>query len=166
MSKTLYDLTAEYTALYEAMASGDDLTEEQVTALSDLSGDLTAKLDAYGCVMAELKNKADQIKAEEDRLKAWRTTVENHIKRMKQSVEMAMLATGQTKVETPHWRYSVQKSYAVEPSEDFVEWAVEHGREDLYTIKYDVSKTNIKKALQAGEEIPARIIEGQFVKVV
>lgn len=165
MSKTLYELTAEYAALYEAMASGEELTDEQVTALTDLSGDLTGKLDGYGCVIAELTAKAAQIKAEEDRLAGWRKTIESHISRLKQGVQYAMQSTGQDKIETAHWRYGFRKSTAVEPHGDFVMWAEANGREDLIKRTVVPSLTAIRDAIEKGQQIPADIVERRSLQV-
>ncbi len=162
---TLYEITSDYRALYEAMAAGDDLTDEQITALTDLSGSLTDKLDAYGCVRAELKVKAAALKAEEDRLAAWRKTIESHITRLERGIETAMLMSEQDKVETAHWRYGFRKSTAVEPIADFAVWAEANNRFDLIRVTTAPVLSAIREAIERGQDIPATIVERRSLQV-
>jgi len=167
VSKTLYDLTAEYTALYDAMASGEDLTEEQVTALSDLSGDLTAKLDGYGCIIRELEGREKTLAEEIDRLNKWKTAVANHIRRLKDAALYALIMTEQTKVKTDRFEFSVRhtKPSVLLNDDEFIDWAKKCGRLDLIKVEEKPSKDAIQKALKAGEDIPATLIVKQSLYV-
>lgn len=165
MKKTLYELTTDYALLYDLMAAGEELTEQQAEELMSASGDLMEKMDAYGIVMQGLNARIAELKAEEERLARWRKTVESHVTRLKGGIENTMNALGLDKTETKHWRYSFRTSKAVEVGDDFVAYAQKHDRHDLIRTTVAPNRVAIRKALENGEELPAHITERRNLQV-
>ena len=64
-----------------------------------------------------------------------------------------MNATNRTKLETARNKVSFRKIKAVEISKDFLEWA-KSNRPDLLKVTTEVSKTAVKAAIEAGDELP------------
>lgn len=59
-----------------------------------------------------------------------------------------------------------RKSKSVEFGDDFINWCQNNDRDDLLTYKDPtVSKTAVKKALEAGENVPAVIVENLNISI-
>ena len=147
---TLYELTNDYMELLQ-MAEDPDIDEQAfMDTLEGIEGALEDKADGYAKVMRMLEADAKGIKAEEDRLSARRKTIENNIKRMKQSLQYAMEATGKTKFKTQLFSFNVQNNPA----------SVVMDEQDVANIperflKYkdpEIDRKAIKDAIKAGDE--------------
>ncbi len=147
---TLYDLTNDYMELLQ-MAEDPDIDEQAfMDTLEGIEGALEDKADGYAKVMRMLDGDVVTIKAEEDRLSARRKTIENRIKRMKQSLQYAMEATGKTKFKTQLFSFNVQNNPA----------SVVMDEPDVANIperflKYkdpEIDRKAIKDAIKAGDE--------------
>ena len=147
---TIYELTSDYLNLLE-LAEDPDIDEQAfMDTLEGIEGALEDKADGYAKVMRMLEADAKGIKAEEDRLSARRKTIENNIKRMKQSLQYAMEATGKTKFKTQLFSFNVQNNPA----------SVVMDEPDVANIperflKYkdpEIDRKAIKDAIKAGDE--------------
>ena len=147
---TLYELTNDYMELLQ-MAEDPDIDEQAfMDTLEGIEGALEDKADNYAKIMRMLETDAKGIRAEEDRLSARRKTIENNIKRMKQSLQYAMEATGKTKFKTQLFSFNVQNNPA----------SVVMDEPDVANIperflKYkdpDIDRKAIKDAIKAGDE--------------
>lgn len=164
---TLYQLSDQYLKILAALSDEEELTEEQMAALLSSQEELTEKLDAYGIVIAELRNKMDLISAEKKRLGEWEKSIKNHISRMKQAAVTALQVAEIDRLETRHWRFSFRKSAAIELDDGFLEWASKSGRDDL--LRYSdpqPDKAAIRMEIEAGKAgIPARLIETKNLQI-
>ena len=147
---TIYELTSDYLNLLE-LAEDPDIDEQAfMDTLEGIEGALEDKADNYAKIMRMLEADTKGIKAEEDRLSARRKTIENNIKRMKQSLQYAMEATGKTKFKTQLFSFNVQNNPAsVVMNEPDVANIPER------FIKYkdpDIDRKAIKDAIKAGDE--------------
>ena len=107
---TLYEIAEEFQRLY-ALADEMDLSPEDIAdTVEGLDYELEDKADAYGKVIRSLEGDIASLKAEIDRLGARKKTIENNIKNMKQSLEMAMRASGKQKIKTKLFNFSIQKN--------------------------------------------------------
>ena len=100
--RTLYKITGELRELLE-LAQEAELDEEAITDIIETMGldvDLEQKVENYWYVIDELEASNKRIKEEENRLKARRTTQENNIKRMKQTLTGALEVIGVEKIKT------------------------------------------------------------------
>ena len=147
---TLYDLTNDYMELLE-LAEDPDIDEQAfLDTLEGIEGALEDKADNYAKCMRMLEADAKGIKAEEDRLSARRKTIENNIKRMKQSLQAMMELTGKTKFKTQLFSFNVQNNPAsVVMDESDVDNIPER------FLKYkdpEIDRKAIKDAIKAGDE--------------
>jgi len=147
---TLYDLTSDYLNLLE-LAEDPDINEQAfLDTLEGIEGALEDKADNYAKIMRMLDGDALAIREEERRLEARRKTVENNIKRMKQSLQTMMELTGKTKFKTQLFSFGIQNNPAsVVMDEQYIENIPER------FLKYkdpDIDRKAIKDAIKAGDE--------------
>jgi hypothetical protein len=85
---------------------------------------------------------------------------ENNIERLKDRVKTAMQTFGVSKIETPTLTLSLRSSKAVEVvDENLVD-------EEYFRVKKEVSKTELKKAIEEGKEVfGARIVENISLQI-
>jgi len=147
---TLYELTNDYMELLQ-MAEDPDIDEQAfLDTLEGIEGALEDKADNYAKIMRMLDGDALAIREEERRLEARRKTVENNIKRMKQSLQTMMELTGKTKFKTQLFSFNVQNNPA----------SVVIDEPDVANIperflKYkdpEIDRKAIKDAIKAGDE--------------
>lgn len=109
---TLYELTSEYLQLLE-MAEDPDVDLQTIAdTMEAIGGEIEDKADGYARVMKQIEANAAGIKAEIDRLTARKTSMENNVKRMKETLQAAMEATGKKKFKTALFSFGIQKNPA------------------------------------------------------
>lgn len=107
---TLYELTAEFQEFLQ-YASENEFDEESIETTKEmLMADIENKADGYGMVIRELEGQTETLKAEIDRLSKRKTVIDNNIKNMKNSLEMAMRALNQPKIKTTLFTFAIQKN--------------------------------------------------------
>lgn len=92
--------------LYDAGSTEDTAALELRRA--ELAGQLLQKIERYGSVIRTLDKLAEARKAEADRLRARAKTAEAGADWLKQQLLVHMLATGQDRIETPRFSFSVR----------------------------------------------------------
>lgn len=107
---TLYEIAGEFQRLYETADEYDWTPEEIADTLEGMEYELEEKADDYAKVIRSIEGDIASLKAEIDRLTARKKTMENNIKNMKQSLEMAMRAAGKQKIKTKLFNFSIQKN--------------------------------------------------------
>lgn len=146
---TLYELTAEFQDFLQ-MASEQEFDAETIETTNEmLMDDIEHKVDGYGMVIRELESQTDALKAEIDRLSKRKTVIENNIKSMKNSLEMAMRALNQPKIKTTLFTFAIQKNPAKLVIDDI------NKVPDQYWIAQEPKLDNngIKDALKNGQEL-------------
>ena len=148
---TLYQLTADYLNLLE-MAEDPDIDEQAfMDTLDGIEGAIEVKAEGYAKVMRQLEADAAACDAESKRLKNKAKTIDNNIKRMKQALQYAMVATGKTKFKTALFSFGIQKNPAsVVMDETYIENIPER-----FLIRKDpeINRKAIKEAINNGEDI-------------
>lgn len=142
---TLYELTSEYLQLLE-MAEDPDVDLQTIAdTMESIGGEIEDKADGYARVMKQIEADTAGIKAEIERLTARKASMENNVKRMKESLQAAMEATGKKKFKTELFSFGIQKNPSRVVLDDVVP--------DKYLIPQEpkVDRNSIKAALQAGE---------------
>lgn len=107
---TLYQLREEYEMLLDM---AEDPTVDPITlegTLEAIDGELEEKADGYAKVMRQIEHDIAGLKAEESRIADRRRAMENNVKRMKESLEDMMLATGKLKFKTELFSFGIQKN--------------------------------------------------------
>jgi len=107
---TLYELTGQYQQLLE-MIQNDEFDEWTLKdTLEGLDGEIEIKADGYAKVIKELEGNVDTLKNEIDRLSRKKSSYENNIKIMKESLENTMKITGKTKFKTELFSFNIQNN--------------------------------------------------------
>ena len=137
----LYDIAE----IYENLENIDD--EVAVAAAMDsVDAALEEKLESTAKVIRNLEAEADGLEAEEKRLKARKTAVKNRIADIKGYVQQNLEAMGKEKVTSGIFKWSIQ---ANAPSVNILDESLIP--DDYWKIERKPMKTEIKKAIEAGE---------------
>ena len=148
---TLYDLTADYMALI-SMAEDPDIDEQAfLDTLEGIEGALEDKAENYAKVMRMLD--ADEAAYDEEAKFFARKAkaAHNAKRRMKESLQYAMEATGKTKFKTALFTFALQKNApSVIIDEPYIENLPER-----FLVPQDpkINKVAIKDAIKNGEDL-------------
>ena len=143
---TLYELKEEYEMLLEMAEDPmiDPITLEGT--LEALDGELEEKADGYARVMRQIEYDMATLTTEEARLRNRRKTMENNLRRMKERLEDAMLATGKTKFKTDLFSFAIQKN----PKSVMIDDISRIPKEYLIEQEPKVDRAKLKADLTAG----------------
>lgn len=111
----LYELTEQWDDVFNMMEDGE--TDEQVVfdTLEAIEGEIEDKADNYAKIIRNLQASVDALKAEEDRLYQRRKSAENHIQRLKDTLQANLEFIGKTKFKTDLFSFSVSKNGGKQP---------------------------------------------------
>ena len=116
MKATLFDIVGEFQDLYELATSEEIESEEAfIDTLESLKGELEAKSSGYVAVINRLdmeQKKADEIVK---RYQALRDSRKNAIKRMKDTLMMAMDSLDRTEMPAGDLTIKIKKNGGVQP---------------------------------------------------
>lgn len=112
---TLYELQGEYLQLLHMLE--DPEIEEQVVldTLEGIDYELEIKAENYAKIMKELEGNVEVIKLEMNRLAGKKNKLESNIKKLKDNLQEAMVATGKTKFKTDLFSFNIQKNGGTAP---------------------------------------------------
>ncbi len=161
MKATLYDLQQETLALLERIdsvgAEGDgELDADTETMLdrwmADLNRSVEEKVEGYACIIKELGWRAEARKQEADRLRKLVDADEAKVRRLKQRLLEFFTATNTKRVDTEHFRVSVQANggklaLVVPPNAEELPALYQ-----AVEVKADVDA--IRAAIEAGKTVP------------
>ncbi|EEY10687.1 siphovirus Gp157 family protein [Mannheimia haemolytica serotype A2 str. OVINE] len=108
----------------------------------------------------------ETIDNEIKRLQTMKKVRQNALDRVKDYLKRNMAQTGIFKIKSPLFKisYAERKNAAVELDEDL--FLANNLNQDLVSVKITPSKTAIKKALEAGEQIiGARLVDSQILTI-
>lgn len=162
---TLYELTDELMMLLDIAEDPDVDPEVVEDTLAALTGEIEEKAVGYGKVIRQLESDAVALKAEEARLNNRRKTLESNVKRMKDSLFMAMKALDKQKIDTDLFKFSIRKNpAAVVIDEQYIENIPEE-----YLIQQDpkIDKAKLKEDLKAGKDLDgiAHLEQGESLMI-
>ena len=121
--KTLYQISEDLLALDDLLfeVGGDISEEEAATAIEQWFAEneaaLQQKLDGYGYLIRRQEADASFVDEEVKRLQARKQARENAAKRLKDRLKQFMEEHGMKDIETPHFRFAVQKNGGRTPIE-------------------------------------------------
>lgn len=137
----LYDIAE----IYENLENIDDEVAV-ATAMDAVDAALEEKLESTAKVIRNLEAEAEALEAEEKRLKARKTAVKNRIADIKGYVQGNLEAMGKDKISSGIFKWSIQ---ANAPSVNILDESLIP--DDYWKIERKPMKTEIKKAIEAGE---------------
>ncbi|AKC57615.1 hypothetical protein FSDG_01557 [Fusobacterium animalis 7_1] len=165
-----YDVAKDYIERMEYLEQGINSETGEMTdnsnQLAIWTDELTKDLkDKSANVIAVVRNQELTIEAldtEIERLKAMKDSIEKKLDKFKCYIKSAMVVNGIEKIETPIGNIKFTKSTAVEI---YDEKLIDKKFIKIET-KEKISKTDIKNALKAGEEVQgARLVENKNLKI-
>lgn len=160
----IYQIGQEYLELSEILQdNGGELTEELEVRLAINESNLVEKSTGYIQVIKSLDAENDIIDSEIKRLQGLKSNRTKTINRLKETVKDAMLIFGKDKIETPLYKITFRSSKSVEIYDaDLL--PPECLRVEVVTKP--ISKTDIKKLIDSGKEIPgAKVVENRNLQI-
>lgn len=158
----LYEIDREIEACVD-FETGEILDAERLDALQI---ERTAKLEGVACWIKNLTADANAIREEEKALAERRKAAEKKAESLSKWLANALQGK---KLSTAKVAVSFRRSEGLDVinERDFLDWAFENGRDDLFT--YQDPKVNakaVKDAIKSGADIPyVRIEERQNIQI-
>lgn len=146
----IYELTEQYLELQQ-MLEDPDMDQEVINdTLEAIDGEIEIKADNYAKVMLNMSSHMEGVKAEIARLNARKNLLESGIKRLKQNLQEAMVATGKKKFKTDLFSFNIQKNGGKAPVILDVKDTSELP-DELVRIKEEPDLDAIRALLEQGE---------------
>lgn len=156
----LYEIKPEIELILLDVNEDGMLTDEAMERLQQLQMDEQTKIENVACYIKDLNAESKAIREEEKALADRRKVKENKAERLKNYLSDYLQSNGGTKYETPRAILSFRKSEAVSIDDDALI------PEDFKTYEPKISKTQIKEAIKAGQEVPgAKIVTNQSLQI-
>lgn len=161
----LYELATDYEILLNYIESieeySDDAGDYIADTLESINEPFEEKIINTAYVIKNMGAQEEAIQSEIRRLNKRKQTLKNSQERLKNNVMEALQRTGKDKVDGDLFSVSLRNN-----PESVVITNEESIPEDYLQVEYKVSKTDLKKALQAGENIEgARLTRTQSVQI-
>jgi phage host-nuclease inhibitor protein Gam len=153
----LFEIGQEFEGLYSLLEDIEvdengvviDNSEAVAELYQELQTNLEDKLDASSYICKELISNADTLKAEAKRLTEKARTLENREKRIKQLMKEAIIQSGEMKLKTDKFSFSVRSS-DVYNYDDVNMFGLS---DEFIKVKQEIDKTKIKQYVKAGGTI-------------
>lgn len=156
---SLYELTQEVLYLQALLEDGD--IDEQIYKDTVEAMCVDGKLENICKVMRNMERKSEAFGVEIERMKARKKTLDNSVKRLKDSMLDYMLVAEANKVEAGLFTLSVGKAKSVNVTN-----LKQLPDEFLLPQEPKVDKNGIAKAIRDGEEVPgAEIVESPYISI-
>lgn len=107
---TLYEITGQFMELLEMAQEGVLDRETIEDTLEGVEFEFEEKADAYAKVVNSLNADVNAIDKEIKRLTERKDMISNNAKRIKESLERAMIETGKTRFKTALFGFGIQKN--------------------------------------------------------
>lgn len=141
----LYEITELYENITNLYEDGDIEKADFESALNNIQVEFTEKLDSIGKLIKNLESDDKALDEEIERLKAKKNT--NKIKNLKSYVESQLILTETKKVETPLFKFAIQKN---PPSLDIKDES--NIPPEFFVIsKPTINKRELLKAVKSGD---------------
>lgn len=165
----LYEISDQYAAL---MDMADDIPADALSdTLESIQADFDEKAINVALVIQNLKSDENQLKEEIDRLASKKKAIKARQDRLREYLLTNMQAIKKINVKSPLINITLKRTPAkIDKSEDwesrFVNWAQENNRDDLLFF-YDPEPDTkaIMRALDNGEDIPAKLVSGETIMI-
>lgn len=165
---SIYNISANYKALFDTFDNAEDLTDEEIEAYLDtlegIEDEFDIKAENIACYIKSLKGDVDLIDEEIEALKKRKQVKKNLINRLKRMLVENMQRINKKKIDRPRAKLTLKNNpeqVHFTDEEAFFKWAEEQDKAEFIntSIKQTLSKTAVKAALQDGEELPEAWLE-------
>lgn len=168
----LYELSDQFAELFDRFDEINEYTPEDggdpeaaremlrcawFDTLTAIEDEFDVKAENVACYIKSMNAEIKAMKEEESALRRRRQAFENSVERLKGYLLGTMNAIGRSKIDMPRARLSIRhnaESLVVEDESRFIEWAQHEAGELLKYAAPEIKKTDAKKMLQAGHELP------------
>ena len=144
---TLWNLTGEFQSLYE-LATEEDDEQAFLDTLEALKGELEVKAEGYVHVIKQLDMEANECRKVMEAFKAKKEIRDNHIKRMKEALLLAMEAAEIDTLPAGEFTLKIAKNGGLQPMVITGEVP-----DSFKKVIYEDDKDLIRKALNDGGEL-------------
>ena len=107
----IFELTAQYQLLQDALENGEDVEE----MLEQISDDIETKAESYARIMKNLESDIEGLKKAEEEAKEKRDRLEKAKERMKSNLFDSMIKTGKRKFKSGIFNFSIVKNGGKDP---------------------------------------------------
>jgi mitochondrial fission protein ELM1 len=132
MIMNIYELTADFLRLQEMIEDPDVESDEIQAVMDELNDQLEKKADGYAKMIRNLEGNLAAVKTEQQKLNEKKNLLEAGIKRLKEDLQTAMIATGKRKFKTDLFSFNIQKNGGADPV--IVDVATDELPDDLVII--------------------------------
>ncbi len=169
---SLYDLGAEQDVLDSFLLETEGEETPEIAELWErLSGQIDEKVERWGLWLRGQQLQADLIKAEEERLRARRKTIENAIERGKAALQMNMERLGRDKVKGKLLTVSIQRNPPAVTCEN-PQAVFEGAQGDMFAtreerVDFRLNRDAVLAAWKLGADLPVGVIvtQGQSLRL-
>ena len=156
----LYEIEQAIEDILSQVDENGMLTDEAMEKLQQLQMDEQTKIENVACKIKNLNAEAKALREEEKALAERRRSKESAAEKSKAYLQNVLMLKGLKKYETPRAVVSLRNSEAVSIDDDSLI------PEDFKTYEPKISKTAIKEAIKAGQEVPgAKIVANQSLQI-
>jgi ABC-type transporter Mla subunit MlaD len=148
----LYEIAQAYRSIMAEIEAQEGLLDGIEAQLDDVAEQFADKANAICALIAEADGEAKAYKHEADRLSTLAKAASNRSTRLKDYLSMNVPADG---LQTPLFKLSFMKSEAVEVPSDLSPFDSAYIQKK---VSYTADKSELKKALKAGEIIPWAVL--------
>lgn len=158
MNFSLYEISAQYKSVLELIAS-EDLPDEVIKdTLEGIEGALELKANNVMMFVKNLEGLTEQLKAEEERMKKRRVSLENKALKLNDYLLSCMVANGISKITCPNFELILRNNPV----------SVEIFNEKLIPEEFMVqqpspppkpNKAMIKEAIHSGREVDGAVLK-------
>lgn len=161
----LYELAEEFDEIYREISESDpdeDFSDDLKEKLRKAEGNFEDKLIACVKVLKTLNAEADVCRSEADRLTKRARSYVRNADSLKDYVKECMLSSGMLRVKSSLFNISIADN---PPAVDVFD--IDNIPEEFtVALPRKVSKTDIKLAIERGEEVPgAKLVRSQGVRI-
>lgn len=138
------------------------MLEAWFDTLDGMEQEFVTKAENIGCYVKQLKSEADAIEREEKALKKRKEQKRRSIDFLQKHLMDNMKLINMLKIDAPRVNISIRNNpekVVVDDERKFIRWAEENNDYLLRYSEPEINKTEVKKLLQQGDELPCVHLE-------
>lgn len=162
----LYDMTRDWADVLSMLEDADVDEDAVFDTCAMIEAEIGEKAEAYGKLIVSLEADQAALKREADRLSARAKVAGNRADRLRAMLMDAMKATGQSKLSTQHFAFSVAKAAPSVRITD-LELALCSGYiKPPRNVEAELDKAAMKRDLESGVTVPgAELVQTEYLRI-
>jgi hypothetical protein len=160
----LYELAENYRTVWDLVSDDDADMETLEDTLQSIEANIEVKAQNIAAMLTSLSGYTDTLDAQIKRLQSRKKAFENRQASIKQYLQYQLEAAGIDKVKTAEFTIALQNNPAAVVIED--QSNIPATYLTIIPEQYIPDKAAIKKAIQAGVEVPGcRLAQGKSIRI-